>query len=73
MVPTNEYSIAFEELSKKIAAEDKSDALYLDGEVPEYSDLKTNSETDLENTPVLEEYRGSNSSTNVGIIHPFNL
>ncbi|GBN86030.1 hypothetical protein AVEN_263215-1, partial [Araneus ventricosus] len=66
-----QYSAVFEELSKKIAAEDESDALYLDREVTEYSDLKTGSETDLENNPVLEEYR--NSNTNVCNINSFNL
>ncbi|GBM12827.1 hypothetical protein AVEN_247597-1 [Araneus ventricosus] len=66
-----QYSAAFEELSKKIVAEDESDALYLKGAVTEYSDLKTDSETDLENNPVHEKYRDSN--TNVCIIHPFDL
>ncbi|GBM72783.1 hypothetical protein AVEN_201560-1 [Araneus ventricosus] len=68
-----QYSAVLEELSKKIAAEDESDALYLDGEVTVYSELKTDSETDLENNPVHEEYRDSNSNTNVCIIHPVNL
>ncbi|GBL73431.1 hypothetical protein AVEN_159438-1 [Araneus ventricosus] len=63
----------FKELSKKIATENESDALYLDGEVIEYSDLKTASETDLENNPVHEEYRDSNCITNVFNIHTFNL
>ncbi|GBM24137.1 hypothetical protein AVEN_50249-1 [Araneus ventricosus] len=49
-----QYSAVFEELSKQIAAEDKSGALYLDGEVTENSDLKTDSETDLENNPVTK-------------------
>ncbi|GBN56410.1 hypothetical protein AVEN_95122-1, partial [Araneus ventricosus] len=68
-----QYSAVFEELRKKIAVEDKSDALYLDGEVTEYRDLKNDSENDLEDNPVHEGYRGSNSNTDVCIIHPFNL
>ncbi|GBM49004.1 hypothetical protein AVEN_55212-1 [Araneus ventricosus] len=54
IIPTEQYPAVFEELSKKIVTEDESDVLYLDGEVTEYSDLKTDSETDLENNPVLE-------------------
>ncbi|GBL90973.1 hypothetical protein AVEN_184374-1 [Araneus ventricosus] len=65
MIPSEQYSAVFEELSKKIAAENESDALYLDGEVSEYSDLKADSETDLENNPVREEYRDSNSNTEI--------
>ncbi|GBN21255.1 hypothetical protein AVEN_85130-1 [Araneus ventricosus] len=57
IMPIKQYSAVFEELWKNIADEDESDALYLDGEVTEYSDLKTDSETDLENIPVHEEYR----------------
>ncbi|GBN20982.1 hypothetical protein AVEN_263901-1 [Araneus ventricosus] len=71
--PTEQYSAVLAEFSKKISAEDGSDALYLDGEVTEYSDLKSDSETDLENNPVQEECRDSNSNTNVCIIHPFIL
>ncbi|GBL69828.1 hypothetical protein AVEN_207354-1 [Araneus ventricosus] len=73
LIPPNQYSTVLEELSKKIAAEDESDALYLDGEVTERSDQETDSETDVEDNPVHEEYRDSNSNTNVSIIHPFNL
>ncbi|GBM53316.1 hypothetical protein AVEN_259303-1 [Araneus ventricosus] len=39
----------------KIAAEGESDALYFDGEVAEYSDLKTDAEIDVENNPVHGE------------------
>ncbi|GBM99466.1 hypothetical protein AVEN_45725-1 [Araneus ventricosus] len=66
------YSAILDECSN-VASEDESDALYLDGEVTEYSDLKTESETDLENNPVHEDYRDSNSNTNVCFIHPFKL
>ncbi|GBN23821.1 hypothetical protein AVEN_74901-1 [Araneus ventricosus] len=62
-----------EELSKKIPAQDESDALYHNGEVTEYSDQAIDSETDVEYNPVHKEYRGSHSITNVYIIHPFNL
>ncbi|GBM33559.1 hypothetical protein AVEN_123552-1 [Araneus ventricosus] len=71
--PPEQYSAVFEELSKKIAAEDESDTLYLDGEETEHSDLKTHSETDLDNIPVHEEYRDSNWNANFCIIHPFNF
>ncbi|GBM81062.1 hypothetical protein AVEN_107858-1 [Araneus ventricosus] len=57
IITAEQYLAIFEELSKEIAAEDESDALYLDREVTEYSDLKTNHETDLENSPGHEEYR----------------
>ncbi|GBL99867.1 Alkylglycerol monooxygenase, partial [Araneus ventricosus] len=40
-----------------MSAEDESYALYLDGEVTEYSDQEIDSETDVENNPVHEEYR----------------
>ncbi|GBN85586.1 hypothetical protein AVEN_106500-1 [Araneus ventricosus] len=70
IIPSEQYSAVFEELSKKIAAEDESDALYLDGEVTEYSHLKTDSESDLEK---FTKNTDSNSNTNVCIIHPFNL
>ncbi|GBO42919.1 hypothetical protein AVEN_129693-1, partial [Araneus ventricosus] len=72
IIPTEQYSSVWEEVSKKIA-EDESDALNLDGEVTEYSDQETDSETDMEDNPVYEEYSDSNSNTNVCIIHPFNL
>ncbi|GBM99802.1 hypothetical protein AVEN_164186-1 [Araneus ventricosus] len=58
---------------KTIPAEDESDALYLDGEVTEYSDQETDSETDVEDNPAREEYSYSNWNANVCIIHPFNL
>ncbi|GBN14291.1 hypothetical protein AVEN_43813-1 [Araneus ventricosus] len=73
IIPTEKYSTVLERLSKNIPAEDKSDALDLDGEVTEYSDYKTDFETDMEGNPVNEEYNDLNSNTNVCIIHPFNL
>ncbi|GBM67367.1 hypothetical protein AVEN_133187-1 [Araneus ventricosus] len=73
MIATEQYSSVLEELSKKIAAEDESDSLNLDGEVSEYSPQETDSETEVEDNPVHEEYNDSNSYTNVCIIHPFNL
>ncbi|GBM21088.1 hypothetical protein AVEN_200774-1 [Araneus ventricosus] len=66
-----QHSSVFEELSNEIPAVVESDALYLDGEVTEYSDQETDSETD--DNPVYEEYSDSNSNTNVCIIYPFNL
>ncbi|GBM19664.1 hypothetical protein AVEN_17363-1 [Araneus ventricosus] len=72
-IPTGQYSAVSEELSKYLAAEDESDALYLDGEVNEYSDQETYSETDVGDNPVHEDYSDSNSYTNVCMIHPFNL
>ncbi|GBO29036.1 hypothetical protein AVEN_98550-1, partial [Araneus ventricosus] len=68
-----QYAAVFKELSKEIHDEDESDALNLDGEVTEYSDQENGSEIDVEENPVHEEYRDSNSNTNVRIIHPFNL
>ncbi|GBM36820.1 hypothetical protein AVEN_82816-1 [Araneus ventricosus] len=65
---TEQYSAVLEELRKKLQAEDKSDAVYLDGEVTMYSDQETDSETDLEDNPVHEEYRDSYSERNVCII-----
>ncbi|GBL98936.1 hypothetical protein AVEN_227801-1, partial [Araneus ventricosus] len=73
IISTEQYSFILEELSKKIPSEDESDALFLEGEVTEDSDQETDSEIDLENNPVHEEYSDLNSSTNVCIIHPFNL
>ncbi|GBN69231.1 hypothetical protein AVEN_213863-1 [Araneus ventricosus] len=73
IIPTEQYSFVLEELSKKIRAYDESDALYLDGEVTEYSDQEAHSEIHLENSPVHEEYSDLNSSANVCIIHPFNF
>ncbi|GBO01376.1 hypothetical protein AVEN_259487-1 [Araneus ventricosus] len=73
IIPTEEYSPVLEELSKKISAEGESDALYLDGEVTEYSEQETDSETDVEDNPVHDEYCDSNSNTNVCIINPYNL
>ncbi|GBN35374.1 hypothetical protein AVEN_242635-1, partial [Araneus ventricosus] len=49
------YSAVLEELSKEIPAEKKPDALYIDGEVTEYSNQETDSETDVEENPVQEE------------------
>ncbi|GBM49663.1 hypothetical protein AVEN_262466-1 [Araneus ventricosus] len=73
IIPAKQYSAVLEELSKKISAEDESDALHLDGEVTEYSDQETNFETDMEENPVHEEYSDSDSNTNVCFIHPFHL
>ncbi|GBM61657.1 hypothetical protein AVEN_64413-2-1, partial [Araneus ventricosus] len=60
-------------LSKKTSAEDESDALYLDGEVTACNDQETNYEADVEDNPVHEEYRDSNSNTNICIIYPSDL
>ncbi|GBN18343.1 hypothetical protein AVEN_125163-1 [Araneus ventricosus] len=60
IIPAEQYSGVLEEISKKIAAENKSDALNLDGEVTEYSDLKTDYETEVEANPVYEVYSDSN-------------
>ncbi|GBO27037.1 hypothetical protein AVEN_129979-1 [Araneus ventricosus] len=73
ILSTVQYSAALEKLSRKIPAEDKSDALYLDGDVTEYRDQETDSETDVEDDPVQEEYSDCNLYTNNCIIHPFNL
>ncbi|GBN65366.1 hypothetical protein AVEN_81241-1 [Araneus ventricosus] len=73
IIPTEQYSFVLEEISKKISAEDESEALYLDGEVTEYSDQEIDSETDVEDNSVQEEYSDSNSNTNFCIIHPFYL
>ncbi|GBL78126.1 hypothetical protein AVEN_143413-1 [Araneus ventricosus] len=62
----------FGRIMQKIPSEDESDTLHLDGEVTECSDQETDSETDVEDKPVHEEYR-LNSNANVCIIHPFNL
>ncbi|GBM85024.1 hypothetical protein AVEN_4038-1 [Araneus ventricosus] len=49
-----QYPAVLEEISKKMPVEYESDALYLNGEVPEYSDEESNSETDVDN-PIHEE------------------
>ncbi|GBM09587.1 hypothetical protein AVEN_29437-2-1, partial [Araneus ventricosus] len=67
------YSAVLEDLSKERQAEDESDTLYLNGEVAEHSDRETDSEADVEDNPVHEEYRESNPKKDVYIIHPFNL
>ncbi|GBN76890.1 hypothetical protein AVEN_156531-2-1, partial [Araneus ventricosus] len=51
-----QYSAALAELSKKIPAEDESDASDLDGELTEYSDNETGSEIVVEDNPVHKEY-----------------
>ncbi|GBL91346.1 hypothetical protein AVEN_203496-1 [Araneus ventricosus] len=71
VISTEQYLAVLEELSKKISADDESDALNLDGERTEYRDQEKDSENDLEDNPVQEEYIDSN--TNISIIHPFNL
>ncbi|GBM35472.1 hypothetical protein AVEN_73267-1 [Araneus ventricosus] len=53
-----------EKLIDKKPAEDESDALYANGEVIEHSDQETDSETDVEDNPVHEEYSDPNSNTN---------
>ncbi|GBN65906.1 hypothetical protein AVEN_74679-1 [Araneus ventricosus] len=73
IIPTEQDSAVLEEVSKSIPAEDKSDAIYFDGELTEYSGQNTDSETDVEDNPVHEEYSDSKSNTNVCIIHRFNL
>ncbi|GBL82805.1 hypothetical protein AVEN_106335-2-1, partial [Araneus ventricosus] len=57
---------------KKIRAEDEFGAKYLDGELTEYSDQETESETKVEDNPFRDKYSDSNANTNVYIIHPFN-
>ncbi|GBN47650.1 hypothetical protein AVEN_208470-1 [Araneus ventricosus] len=71
IIPTEQYLSALERLSREIPAEDDSVAIYLDAEVTEYSDQEPDSESDVEDNPVHEECRESNSITN--IIHPFDL
>ncbi|GBN94068.1 hypothetical protein AVEN_132513-1 [Araneus ventricosus] len=71
--PTKQYSAILEEVSEKIPAEDESHALYLDGDVTEYTDQETDSETDVEDNPVHEEYSDSNSNPNVCMIHQLFL
>ncbi|GBL96838.1 hypothetical protein AVEN_118958-1, partial [Araneus ventricosus] len=66
------YSAVFEKLIKKISAEDEFGALNLDGEVSEHRDQEIDSETDVEDNPICEQYSDSNSHTNACIIHPFN-
>ncbi|GBN01437.1 hypothetical protein AVEN_62972-1 [Araneus ventricosus] len=48
-------SAALEELSKEKQAEEESDALYLSGEVTEYSNKESDSETDMEKNRIHEE------------------
>ncbi|GBO01672.1 hypothetical protein AVEN_98665-1 [Araneus ventricosus] len=73
VIPAEQYSTVLEELSKKIPAEDESFVLHLDGEVTECSNQESDLEIDMEDNPVQEEFRDSNSNTNVCIIHPFTL
>ncbi|GBO03065.1 hypothetical protein AVEN_140883-1 [Araneus ventricosus] len=61
------------ELSKERPDEHESDSIDLDGEVTEYRDQETDSEIDVEDNPVHEEYSDSDSNTNVCIIHPLKL
>ncbi|GBM50532.1 hypothetical protein AVEN_160751-1 [Araneus ventricosus] len=56
IIPTEQYSTVLGELSYKIPAEDESDALTLDGEVTENSDQEPDSEIDVEDNPVHQEY-----------------
>ncbi|GBN47016.1 hypothetical protein AVEN_171954-1, partial [Araneus ventricosus] len=56
--PYRDPFVVSEELSKKIPVVDDSDALYLDGEVTEYSNQETDSETDdVEDNPVHKQGR----------------
>ncbi|GBN47975.1 hypothetical protein AVEN_240497-1 [Araneus ventricosus] len=55
IIPTEQYSSVSEEFIKERQAEDDSDALYRNGEVTEYSDQESNSETEMEDNPVHEE------------------
>ncbi|GBO40040.1 hypothetical protein AVEN_158612-1 [Araneus ventricosus] len=55
IIPTEQYSSVSEEFIKERPAEDESDALYRNGEVTEYSDQESNSETEIEDNPVHEE------------------
>ncbi|GBM20663.1 hypothetical protein AVEN_230246-1 [Araneus ventricosus] len=71
IIPIEQYLAVLEEVSKERQAENESDSLNLIGEVTEYRDRETNSETDLEDNPVHEEYSDSDSNTNVCIAHPF--
>ncbi|GBM44420.1 hypothetical protein AVEN_128278-1 [Araneus ventricosus] len=73
IIPTEQYSAISEELSKKIPAEDESDALYQNGEVTNYSDQQNCSEPGRKDNPFHEEYSDSNLNSNVCIIHPFNI
>ncbi|GBN47648.1 hypothetical protein AVEN_208469-1 [Araneus ventricosus] len=61
------------QMVKQIPTEDDSIAIYLDAEVTEYSYQETDSESDMEENPVHEECRESNSNINSRIIHPFVL
>ncbi|GBO06843.1 hypothetical protein AVEN_91856-1 [Araneus ventricosus] len=71
--PIQQYSADLEKSSRKVPAEDEFVALYPDGEATDYRDQETDSETDVEDNPVHEECRNSNSNTNVCIIHPINF
>ncbi|GBL91568.1 hypothetical protein AVEN_23630-1 [Araneus ventricosus] len=52
---SEQHSVVSEDLSKKMPAEDESDALNLNGEVTEYSDQETDAQSDWEDKPVHEE------------------
>ncbi|GBN93980.1 hypothetical protein AVEN_267099-1 [Araneus ventricosus] len=67
IISTEQYSAIMAEVSKKIPAEDESEALYLNIEVTEYNDQETDSENDVEDNLVHEEYSDSNSNTNAYI------
>ncbi|GBL74586.1 hypothetical protein AVEN_235497-1 [Araneus ventricosus] len=57
IIPPEQYSAVLEELFKTILVDDKSDALYIDREVTEYSDQQADSETDVEDSPVHKTTR----------------
>ncbi|GBL86067.1 hypothetical protein AVEN_89114-1 [Araneus ventricosus] len=73
IVPREQYSVVFEELSKERPAKDESDATDFAGEVTEYNDQETTFETDLEVNPVHEENSDSNVDAKEYNICPFNL
>ncbi|GBM22195.1 hypothetical protein AVEN_190842-1 [Araneus ventricosus] len=69
-IPTEQFSAAFEELSKKIPAEDESDRWRSDCVQRRQ---ETHSEIEVKDKPDDAEYSDSDSNTNVCIIHPLNF
>ncbi|GBM77599.1 hypothetical protein AVEN_165627-1 [Araneus ventricosus] len=68
IIPPEQYSAVLEELNQKRLAGDESDASDLDGEVIEYSDHETDSEIDVKDSTVNDEYRtqlGHHPSSNL--------
>ncbi|GBN96290.1 hypothetical protein AVEN_243496-1 [Araneus ventricosus] len=72
ITPTEQYLAVVKNSSKKIPAENESDALNLDREVTDYKEQESDSKTDVQDNPVYED-GDSNSNINICIIHPFNL